>query len=690
MKKSLKRQYLVIAFLTCFVVFGLSYAFFLSTFVENNVSQNVVVTGSMRVEYDDGNVITSKNGMYPGEYVTKNFTVENTGNVEAYYDIYLNEVVNTFNTKSDLVYELITEDGRSITQTTCPSSNGAIATAIPIGVGQTHHYSLKVTFRETSVAQDDNMNKRFSFKVELEESDSNARGDIEVLAYTYGGEDHEVPPANDGTYKINSVNCSGATGEWNNAEWGIDLRNITGKIYCTVTFDEIIQESGDYRMLAPSLYSGLIPVTYSSDGKALVADKNETNWYDYNNHKWANAVTVNNYSKYYDTSTGDLKVDVGTEIPSSEIMFMYVWIPRYQYQLFNTQNEAVSEQMINVRFVTTAVVNDSEKAENAYQNGEWYVPNGFTFGSRELPGIWVGKFEVSHTAYTNKRPDGNLCTSSNCDATKLRMIPNANSITYQTMYSSFNFSRKIETVSAYGYNTSEIDSHQMKNSEWGLVAYFTMSKYGMYLSSDACVTSDFDVSVTLSDSTTANRCQMWTNSYRTGSAANLVYKTGCSGSSASAALEATCHEWNESGYAARGSSTGNLYGIFDLRGGNAEYVMGNGATNKETYVYTAASSSLTDPGSKYYDAYINPANSNTAFQYSHLSDAVRETMRDNNGTLKSWYGGTGAFFTGNYVWPLRGGSAYQGGTASTITSFANYLGNARDYGTFRAVITDEE
>ena len=149
-----------------------SYAYFTAN-VSGNGIQNVVTTGHMEIKYTDGNLIGTNTNMLPGSYIEKQFTVENIGNVPTEYNIYLNDVINNFADKSDLVYELISEDGTNILQTTCPSVNTKIASNIALGVGITHHYTLKITFLNVNESQDDNKGKSFSAKLSLIEAQFN-------------------------------------------------------------------------------------------------------------------------------------------------------------------------------------------------------------------------------------------------------------------------------------------------------------------------------------------------------------------------------------------------------------------------------------------------------------------------------------------------------------------------------------
>ena len=161
---------IVVAFLILSLATVASYAYFTAS-INSNAQESVITTGNMAIEFVDGNVIGTDENMIPGDTVEKRFAIINTGTVEAYYDLYLNNVINTFNTSEDLVYELISENGANVSETTCPDSNTKIASST-IGIGQTHIYTLKITFKDTGVNQDDNKSKIFSAKVELEEKES--------------------------------------------------------------------------------------------------------------------------------------------------------------------------------------------------------------------------------------------------------------------------------------------------------------------------------------------------------------------------------------------------------------------------------------------------------------------------------------------------------------------------------------
>ena len=115
------------------------------------------------------------------------------------------------------------------------------------------------------------------------------------------------------------------------------------------------------------------------------------------------------------------------------------------------------------------------------------------------------------------------------------IIPNASPLLNANVNYMFNASRNIEETYAtkYNINKDEIDTHMMKNMEWGAIAYITHSKYGRCDSSGKCV----EVS------------------------RNEVAKTGYSNSSS---------PWNTTNGMAS-STTGNMYGLYDTNGSAWEY-----------------------------------------------------------------------------------------------------------------------
>ena len=169
MKRSTKILMIIGSIFIISLVTLSSYAYFTANVNGNNSAYNTVIkTGYMEIKFVDGEVIGSLEQLVPGSFITKEFSVSNTGNLDTVYNIYLNDVINRFDNRSDLVCEIIDGTGSIISEGECPYDNSALVSNISIGVGETQHYSLKVIFKETNVNQNNNLGASFSAKIGLE------------------------------------------------------------------------------------------------------------------------------------------------------------------------------------------------------------------------------------------------------------------------------------------------------------------------------------------------------------------------------------------------------------------------------------------------------------------------------------------------------------------------------------------
>ena len=337
----------------------------------------------------------------------------------------------------------------------------------------------------------------------------------------------------------------------------------------------------------PVLYTNMIPVVYDGT-KWLYSDGTQTNWYNYTDKQWANAVVLN---------SGVTK-NVGDEVTEEDVALWYVWIPRYKYTIFNGSNGSAAAQLINVTFENgtnrTGTVTCSDNADGSetcstITNGtSTYTHPAFKFGNTELTGFWVGKFEVSGSTST------------------ITVKPNVSSLRSQTVSSFFTAIQNVKTT----YGISNADSHMMKNMEWGAVAYLKQSKYGLG-------TTD----IAINDN----------SSLYTGGGTSDAYKTNVAQ-----------------------STTGNIYGVYDMSGGAYEYVMGN-MKNSSNAFYSSNARFTTAPDAKYYDSYKYDSSSNKTHERGKLGDATKETLATFGNTSGGWYSDYTRFPYSSYPWFLRGG-----------------------------------
>ena len=322
----------------------------------------------------------------------------------------------------------------------------------------------------------------------------------------------------------------------------------------------------------PKLGNNMELVIYDEGTKEWIPD--ETNSaYSYidtsiagkeNKSEWANAkVTINGVESYF------------------------VWIPRYEYKIDETN------KTIDVKFIPTTqttadegyIIHPAFTKDKA--NGGW---------TEELPGIWIGKYEVSQSdAGTTKDEMG----SSGI----IQVKPNVTSWRSMTIGEMYNKAKSY---------SPELQSHMLKNSEWGAVAYLTHSKYGRN-GTEVAINNSSD------------------------------YITGSSGGTANASSSDATYEYNDMTNGVLASSTGNVYGIYDLSGGAYEYVAS----------YYSGSSNLSN-GSQL----VNETNREYVTTYDGTDVDTDYKQGDATKETKSW-NGDDAFFVNSFnPFFVRGGFYY--------------------------------
>ena len=228
---------------------------------------------------------------------------------------------------------------------------------------------------------------------------------------------------------------------------------------------------------SPKLAEGMIPVKWNTSKNVwVVCDENDPTWYNYDSKEWANVMLSD--GKY---KTGD-NVGEGTEIADKDLGSMYVWVPRYAY----TISDANNENKINVTFVkgnTNEGVNGEifTTDESVDTTSTKLVHPGFNLGGSPLTGIWVAKFEASGVD-DNGNAVGNASKGSKNQTygpstnTIAQSLPNKISWRHISIGECEQRSMEVATKDSFGLKNA--NSHLIKNSEWGAVAYLCYSDYG--------------------------------------------------------------------------------------------------------------------------------------------------------------------------------------------------------------------
>ncbi len=376
-------------------------------------------------------------------------------------------------------------------------------------------------------------------------------------------------------------------------------------------------------ILVTSPYLGsLTPVEYKNNN--WIVSDTTTKWYDYDKQQWANAVILN------DGINKTVGETVTVEGDNPEAIAMFVWIPRYEYKIDGLYGKggisAESPGEIEVNFISKDTV-----YENTNSSGYRVHPvfwwdnnsNGNREAGEELSGIWIGKFETSHTTLSASTENNNLeCVDNNCEnADGLRILPNVESLRYNDISNFFYAAQSMDNrLSILG------DLHMIKNSEWGAVAYLSQSKYGKYGYDKKEIVQNSSAFITGNGDYIANTAQ---------------------------------------------STTGNITGIYDMSGGGWEFVMG--VLNKD--ISTTKFKSL--PYAKYYDNYTSSTLSKACNGIECYGHALSETS--------NWYTDWAYCVSSVQPWFSRGAS-YVDGIHASIFGSGGSTGASFYYETFRIAL----
>ena len=373
-----------------------------------------------------------------------------------------------------------------------------------------------------------------------------------------------------------------------------------------VTVEKAVVADGSFSeekgVNTPDLADGkLTPVKWqdNADGSYTMIETtaDDPDWYDYSTtaKKWANAQTAD----------GSL----------------WVWIPRYEYQISSLyHSNSTAGGTINIKFMqgTSNMAADGTTTwQNASGQGNWNIHPGFEYSST-APGLWVAKFEASQS-------DATTTNIGSSNIIKIQPgVKNWRSIKVNDIY-----------TTCLNYNSS-LNSHLMKNTEWGAVAYLAQSVYG-------------------------KNAEVWINP-------NSNSLTGQAGTEPVVTNTPSTDEYN-SGNGPQASTTGNVHGVYDMSGGVFEYVaayVNNGDSN-----LTKNGLSLVNGENYTKDVYTSNENTqsgNYSAASSKYGDAIYETSVNGNSSSSSWYRDSSEFPYSDYPFFLRGGY-YRNGSAAGLFNF---------------------
>ena len=379
-------------------------------------------------------------------------------------------------------------------------------------------------------------------------------------------------------------------------------------ISSAVTVEEALVADGNYNaskgVNTPKLGSGMTPIKWNGSSWVNTTGSDK-DWYDYTSKKWANAKT----------SDGS----------------MWVWIPRYAYSITSGYHSS-SAGNIEVEFMK-GLTNETSTGRKSFNNasgqGKWNIHPAFNYG-QTVSGIWVAKFEASNSGGKIKVEPG---------------VQSWRSITVNDIY-----------TNCLNYNKT-LNSHMMKNDEWGAVAYLSKSKYGK------------------------QNKEVWINN-----SSNFI--TGSAGNSTNANADTGTTNDYTSAQGVKASTTGTVHGVYDMSGGAWEYIaayVNNGHDNLTKHGASLANSNDAKTKNVYStgssDSYENNYNANSG----KYGDVVYETSENGNASNSSWYDDYSYFPNRSSPFFSRGGCYNSDASAGVFCFYRNY-GDSDSLFSFRPVL----
>lgn len=418
----------------------------------------------------------------------------------------------------------------------------------------------------------------------------------------------------------------------------------------------------------------MTPVTWTYDSGSETWSEDATaqaTWYNYNavSTREASGETTDNLTSMW----ANAKTANGA---------YFVWIPRFAYRITYYESETSTTPTGYYdgngmwRASDGAVKYELDSGvETVTYNGKSYIVHpafetNLDLGgwSEDLSGFWFAKYEMSGSSIA-----------------ALTSVPNVESKRNQSIGDQYLWGRQ----ATYGYNgtsetltsngtsytyTSYMSSHMMKNSEWGAVAYLTHSQYGR---------NGNEIDINNSSD----------------------YITGNGGGSTSASsASGTTNAYNTS-IGAKASTTGNIYGVYDMSGGAIDRVAAYDSLGSATYVegssyglsmtQEAKDSSGNYESTKYITAYSNGTadfSGNTiVYGVGKVGDATKEINKGGNYTTMStnytnWNADYSYLCNSGSPFFNRGGYCGNGAGAGVFWS-GNINGDSNSKVSFRAVLS---
>ena len=302
-----KRIVILISLITLLIlgIVGITYAYFTAVVTNGDKGSSIYIkTGSLKITYTDTEYINISN-MVPGDSVEKLIRVHNEATNSVTYDLIWVELLNNFNRKSQLVYNITCASGcNGILETYIPSEkeNVPIIKGQTITGGVTFTYLVTITLKETGSNQNENQGVSLKGKIGVIETgryEDKASRLLTTAIFDANGTKATIEAKGDPDFSYTSPEIKYK--ESIQSSQSVNLDGSSQKyVSQTYTFDSA---TGKYQLVNPIL------VTYSNDYVDYYTVNNTTSetkayvMYKINTVTSTNVVNADKYTQAVDSYT---------------------------------------------------------------------------------------------------------------------------------------------------------------------------------------------------------------------------------------------------------------------------------------------------------------------------------------------------------------------------------------------------
>ena len=346
-----KLSIITIISLFTLAVIGLSYAYF-STEITGEGKYVTLDTATLKLKYTDNTVLSLDNAI-PGDFVTKTFTVENIGTKKVSYNIVWNNLINTIN-NYDLQLDMKCKSYKNYNTSSKVESGecSSFYKAVPytetsiskdikrnneIDIGITHEYTITITFKNRSYLQNDNLNKSFSGKIDLEEY---VDPSPEAIYCTYDGTLTQGAEYVNGQYTYRYMQ----EGEY--ASSGLAWKNITSDGWGVQLTDKTSTDAVNSAVCTYINNKPVVSMNYMFGGSQAAS-------IDLSSFNTSNVKNMSNMFNYSKATTLDLSSFDTSKVTNMNFMFYYSQATTLDVSNFDTSNVTDMSYMFNGSKATT-------------------------------------------------------------------------------------------------------------------------------------------------------------------------------------------------------------------------------------------------------------------------------------------------------------------------------------------------